>query len=368
MSNPFYQSAPVSIPFSGNTDSNGNFTFSTVVRKAFWCTVKVVAEAPGNGHWSVKTLGGLPLDYAGGRACSMGPFLTPPADGITVTLTGALPNVAVTGHIQGKQHPDMSSAADAFNQSANPLSVEIASLTGSQFLVELSTAGTSSITFLLPPLIQNIICVGRIVGGASTVTVTGGASGKFLTLPLTTAGQVLIFPMAISTNFIQQIDYNSLGVTVAAFGNVTALDVYLQLGSMVSPANISNNPLFVQFPSTLNPLPWQAANNTAVISPRALAAGATASIVAAQATQKVYVFAMQVQVDEAAGGVAFEVFRIRSDGAGAKPFMAGDGAGSPQKWNHHGGGAPTPVGEGLQIINNDNIAHNFSVSVAFTQL
>ena len=117
-----------------------------------------------------------------------------------------------------------------------------------------------------------------------------------------------------------------------------------------------------------NPPPWLAPTNSVRVAIRGLAAGAIQSLIGSINNARVFMHSTHVEVDQAAGGVNFEVFQVRDTSLAHIIFLAGDGANSPNRtWDHDCKGVYSGISQGIELLNSDSIAHDYSVSIKYAQ-
>lgn len=179
MSSPFYGLMPVSLPFSGTTDANGNFSITLRPRAAFWVTGKIVGKVTsGFPAWEV-TDGVIPIGVGNGPRAEIAGIAVPPGASIIVNVVAAQPNVAVTGRFVGVQGPTMESAASAFVAAPNTIS---ASINAPQVLLgSLSVPGDNGVhnqSFILPAGTHDVAVGGTAFAGLLvSLTIVGDQSG-----------------------------------------------------------------------------------------------------------------------------------------------------------------------------------------------
>ena len=300
-----YDVAPVSVPFSGTTDANGAFSFTNPVRKAYWTTVKVIAETTGSPNWAVRGAGGLPLDYGTGPRLSVGPFVVAPGDSLTVSGTGALPGVAVIGNIIGAQYPDMQSAAMALTLGTNPLSVNTAS--PPIVLGSIRTVGGGDTVAKNFPLSPGVQAVGWSVqftgfGNPAAISITGHTTGRtYLASAGVVSGAPDDFQVAILSEADSSIDCSVTSQVqpdlVFFLGFVQNPIVFLQ----ARPDNPTNTP-FVRASAT--PAAWQAPTNCATVNGSNVNGGAAFTIISGVASLIIRLHWSYISDNQAVGGVS----------------------------------------------------------------
>lgn len=202
--------------------------------------------------------------------------------------------------------------------------------------------------------------VGQSITGVMTVKVYSGGADTAIQINVTpdsAGGTFNVDAVWIRDTLIQVVDREEpAGVILRAGG-----------GNLISTEVLAGSTsVDVSLVQSTQP-PWFKPKSSASVAVRALAAAASAVIVPAVIGKQVYVHDIFIEVDEAAGGPAFEVFQLRASVTTTQVFLRGDGAGAPKQWRHDAGGAATALSEGLSLLNNDNAAHNFSVTVGHTQ-
>jgi len=92
---------PIFIPLAGATDANGNATIQVPLeRTGDWRNVKFALGTTGPAEWAVlKT--GTALTYGRGRRVTLGPELLEPQDTVSVSVSGAPVNAAISGSVSG---------------------------------------------------------------------------------------------------------------------------------------------------------------------------------------------------------------------------------------------------------------------------
>lgn len=278
-----YQPAPVSVPFSGTTDASGNFTLTKQVRASYWSLVKVVALAAGNGAWAVTAAGGIPLDFANGPRCSVGPFIVAPGDELTVSVFAATPSATVQGNIIGKQFPDQASAAEALVLTSNPLSVSTTSPI--RVVAKLAVPGNGGSVSTVLPISADILGIGYLratdASSIALIQITGNNSNGSYILTNTA-------PLRQRNEF-DPVD-TSVTVTVTTNVGSIATTVWILAYSadpIASIDNVAGGLLNVTF-GTSSPAVWQAADNFVDVPSTNIANNATLTLIAGVALKSIY--------------------------------------------------------------------------------
>jgi hypothetical protein len=371
MTDVFQGLATVNLPFSGTTDTNGNYTTTLRPRAGFWCSLKMVAQVDaGNPTWKVSD-GVIPLGIGRGQRAEIGGLVAPPSAQLVIDVAGAGPSAAVSGRLIGVQGPDMESIAGAFVPVPNTVTVENVSTrqrlgTTIPTLSVPAASTTRSVTVQLPSGTQAIALL--VDTGFSTIltaNLVGNVTGVDYFVVYTadtnlSTSYQLRFPIesAFDTAITITLTTKAAGsggqavkcwasavldpeVVWVASQSVLAAELLAyqqqQIGWDAGPGNATRGPnsLLVSLVQAKS-APWQAPRNYAYVE----SAVNSTVLVAAVAGQTIWVHGIAVSTDSATG------FCGLADSSGPSRIVA---SGGNRGINMNLGGVPLTVGAALQI-------------------
>ena len=370
---------PILIPVAAKTDANGAASIDVrLERTGDWRAVKIALGTTGPAEWSAVQ-SGVPVTFGRGRRVTLGPELMQPDDTLKIEVTGGPVLAQITGSVSG-MGGTMQEIVDAFKPAPNTIALDSA-IPRQKLFPDGTTVPTSALT------------PSYTVGASATVTnrftVPAGtvalrflvnASGLFFTYELLVTGHqsvaqyygdplapgstlvvptpTLPFTIPIENDWDSQVDVtltntstNSLRVFVSA---LFAPEAPGQTGAAQTVTEIS------QF--------WQVEFTTLGSQVGALAAGASATLVAGVATETIVVFGVLVDASGASGGAGFSKVTVRSSSvADSGTAVALRGQDPATQWQTTHAAAPMILGDGLIVKNTDTVAHTITVTVGYSQ-
>lgn len=295
-----------------------------------WVNAKLSLTAPASAEWAV-VVSGTPVTYGRGRRVTLGPEVIQDGETVSVQITGGPPGGQVTGSLNGKAGTPEEVLADYAPQ---PNTIALDTTSPRQALTPQTVATTKT-----PPSFQ--VASGGL-SGAKIFTISPGtiamrimvtANGLLFGYRLLVLGResgVQYFGAESAPGSVAVVPSPTLPITVPVdtewdqhieihVENPTQnVDVYVSALNDVEAPGQAGAAQSVIIPT---PAPWQAPRACAVVG-AAIAGGANLVVVAAVASQTVYVFPFQPSIDAAVAtgalaaedtsGVAFYQFNMGS--------------------------------------------------------